>query len=143
MRHSRFPFFWTIGLLASNAALAKNVLPEAHLSAASCLDKATTQGELDACAGMQASEADKLLNHAYQSVMKYFCQGDAERDQLVASERAWLAFRNADCAFWGAGGGSIAPMNQAFCVAELSRQRAKELDGWPPNSPRESPLPCK
>jgi uncharacterized protein YecT (DUF1311 family) len=105
------------------------------------MDTARTQSDLTACAEVWAQASDKILNKSYQALIRYLCPD--ERTQLISSERAWIAFRDVDCAFWGGGGGSIAPMNEAICRASLSIDRAKELDSWPPNSPRDSIVPCK
>ncbi len=106
-----------------------------------CMETARTQYELTACAKGSAADADKLLNNSYKAVLQYLCPD--ERALLVASERAWLAFRDADCAFWGGAGGTIAPMNEAICRADRSRERAQQLDGWPPNSARANMVSCK
>ena len=106
-------------------------------AAGNCLATAQSQQALTACAGAQAAQAaqaDRQLNAAYRDLLRYV-DGD-ERARLVAAEKAWLAFRDQDCAFFGDGGGSIAPMNQPLCRASLSRARAKQLNGWPPNAPR-------
>lgn len=107
--------------------------------AADCMDTAMTQGDMTACAGAKAADADKQLNAAYKDILRYV-QG-AERAKLVAAQRAWLKFRDADCAFWGDGGGSIGPMNRAHCLARLSLARTEELKSWPPNADRSAIAP--
>src|SRR5690242_19036366 len=91
------------------------------------------------CAAVSARLADRRLNKAYADVLRYLNAQD--RAQLVAAQQAWLRFRDYDCAFWGGGGGTIAPTNQQYCLAERSTERAKELEGWPPNSPRDALVP--
>jgi uncharacterized protein YecT (DUF1311 family) len=107
----------------------------------SCWDKALTQADMTDCAMEDFRAADKKLNNSYRAVICYF--GDHEKSELVAAQKAWIKFRDLDCAFWGSGGGSIAPMNELVCRARLSEERAKELDGWPPNAPRDALVPCK
>jgi uncharacterized protein YecT (DUF1311 family) len=114
-------------------------LAQAPKKTPSCEETAQTQSDLTACAISGAQAADRRLNHAYREVLRYV-DGDPQA-KLVAAERAWIAFRDADCAFWGAGGGTIAPMNEANCRATLSNARAKELDTWPPNAPRDALAP--
>jgi uncharacterized protein YecT (DUF1311 family) len=104
-----------------------------------CLQAAMTQLEITACAEAAAAHADQRLNHAYDELMRYL-DGE-ERDRLASSERAWVAFRDADCAFWGYGDFSLAPTNRAYCQADLSNDRAKELESWPPNAPRSALVP--
>jgi uncharacterized protein YecT (DUF1311 family) len=128
--------------LADDAAQNSHAFPQTARSVGpSCMKTAQTQSELTTCAERWAQTSDKLLSKSYQAVISYLCPD--ERIQLASSEQAWIAFRDADCAFWGGGGGSIAPMNHAICRANLSGDRAKELDSWPPNSSRDSIVPCK
>ena len=104
-----------------------------------CLDKAMTQPEITACMAEDARAADKRLNAAYADLLRYLDPG--QREQLQAAQRAWLAFRDADCGFWGAGDFSLAATNHLSCLADLSNQRAHELEGWPPNAPRSALQP--
>jgi uncharacterized protein YecT (DUF1311 family) len=101
-----------------------------------CYDRAMTQPEINACAAADAADADRRLNRSYQALLCYL--DDEEKERLKAVQRAWLAFRDVDCAYWASGGGSIAPMNRLQCIAMLSNQRAMELDGLPPNTPRDA-----
>jgi uncharacterized protein YecT (DUF1311 family) len=109
----------------------------------SCSDTALTQRAMNECAGAEAHAAEEQLNRSYQAVLCYL--EPSEKAALVASERAWIAFRDADCAFWGGGGSdsrsSRDGMDAAYCRAQLSRDRAKELDGWPPSAPRSAISP--
>jgi len=105
----------------------------------SCLDTATSQMQLSACAATMADAADQRLNKAYGEVLRYVDGRD--RSRLIAAQRAWLAFRDADCAFWRGSGGTSGPMNHQMCIAARSDARAKELDAWPPSGPREALVP--
>jgi uncharacterized protein YecT (DUF1311 family) len=109
--------------------------------AGSCWDKAITQGDLTDCAIKEFRVSDEKLNKSYQAIICYFAP--QEKTGLVAAQKAWIKFRDLDCAFWGSDGGSIAPMNELVCRARLSEERAKELDGWPPNAPRDALVRCK
>jgi uncharacterized protein YecT (DUF1311 family) len=104
-----------------------------------CAESARTQPEMTACARTDATAADRRLSAAYRELLRYVEGSDRRR--LVAAQRAWLAFRDADCAFFSGGGGSIAPMNAAVCRADRSRTRAEELESWPPNAPRSALVP--
>jgi uncharacterized protein YecT (DUF1311 family) len=131
------------GLLLAAAGSQATAAGRPH-AAKSCLDTATTQGELDGCAASLARAADAKLNRSYRQVMCHLGDEDSreEKAQLLASQRAWIAFRDADCAWQSSGGGTIAPMNHSLCVASLSNDRAKELDAWPFNAPRDAIAPC-
>jgi len=47
----------------------------------------------------------------------------------LASQRAWLAFRDAQCAIEGGeyAGGSMQPMVRSGCLARLTRERTAQL----------------
>jgi uncharacterized protein YecT (DUF1311 family) len=105
----------------------------------SCEQAATTQPEITRCAYAAAAAADQRLNQAYKELTTYLDR--AEQARLLSSERAWLAFRDADCTFWGHGDFTLAATNRAYCLAELSADRAKELESWPPNAPRTALVP--
>ena len=51
---------------------------------------------------------------------------------LVDSQRAWIAFRDAQCAFQSSGvaGGGAYPMTLALCKAPLTCERVKQLKAY-------------
>lgn len=81
-----------------------------------------------------ASEnANKNLNHLYAQISRILTT--AERDQLVAAERLWIRYRDANCdAERGLyGGGSGGPTTYAACIAAVTEARVAELKiiyGW-------------
>ncbi|MEW7311515.1 lysozyme inhibitor LprI family protein [Buttiauxella gaviniae] len=103
------------GLLLSAGALAD-----------SC-DSATSQASLNECYGNEYKKQDVLLNQTYQQAMKLAT--DTQKTQLKAAQNAWIAFRDADCAFLtsGADGASVAPMVHAQCMADKTRERNELL----------------
>lgn len=107
--------------------------------ATKCWDTARTQRELNACAAHEELEARAELDASYSGVVCHL--NTTERHRLEMSQSAWKKFRDQDCEFWG-GEGSISEMNELTCKATLDAQRAKELDGWPPNAPRDALAPC-
>jgi uncharacterized protein YecT (DUF1311 family) len=80
-----------------------------------------TQTDMNACAASDYARADKELNGAWGKLPK--------SEPLVATQRAWIAFRDAECAYRAAQfeGGSIAPLIRSSCMAELTRQRTQML----------------
>jgi len=61
------------------------------------------QTEMNVCAGEAFQQADAALNALYQEI-KQRLAGDAETTTLfVAAQRAWLPFRDAECAFAASG----------------------------------------
>ncbi|MFG1462019.1 lysozyme inhibitor LprI family protein [Xanthobacter sp. DSM 24535] len=51
-----------------------------------------------------------------------------QQERLKASQKAWTAFRDADCAFYVNGEGTIARVEGAECRRVLTQQRAQELE---------------
>lgn len=99
--------------------------------------KAETQMELTYCAEQDFDAADKVLNRQYQAARKATKRwdADAEADQkgaddaLVRAQRAWVAYRDAQCESFGyqAHGGSMEPQLIYECQADLTRKRTAEL----------------
>jgi len=71
---------------------------------------------------------DAELNKTYEGLLKKL--PDAEtKEKLRESQRAWLAFRDAEAAFAAdeAHGGSMAPTLRYATMTELTEQRTKQL----------------
>jgi uncharacterized protein YecT (DUF1311 family) len=89
--------------------------------------KQETEGAARQCSGQLLKDADKNLNDAYRTLLKRF---DARQQAMLrASEKAWLAYRDAQCKMVASGveGGSAQPMVTADCLGELTQARLKEL----------------
>ena len=95
--------------------------------AADC-GNATTQAEINQCAGGDYKKADAQLNKVYKAVLGKADEG--QQAQLKAAQNAWIKFRDLDCKFQtsGAEGGSIYPTALAGCLEAKASARAKELD---------------
>lgn len=82
---------------------------------------------------VQAAEADAVrkadadLNTAYKALFSRLDDGSQQR--LRDAQRAWIAFRDKECAFRAQGnaGGSIRAVVSTDCIAELSTQRTQQL----------------
>ncbi|MBZ0057654.1 MULTISPECIES: lysozyme inhibitor LprI family protein [unclassified Leclercia] len=88
---------------------------------------ASTQTEMNTCTAQQYQAADKTLNQTYQSAIK---RAEApQRELLKKAQQAWIALRDADCAFIGSGteGGSIQPMIVNQCLADKTNEREAYL----------------
>ena len=119
--------FWTaVAAIAviSSAACARDMLYPMQ----DC-NRANTQLDLDQCAQANFESADRRLNEVYHAAMD--AAGDeGTRKQLRDSERAWISFRDQECARQVGpreGGGSIWPMNLANCLEEKTAGRIREL----------------
>jgi uncharacterized protein YecT (DUF1311 family) len=109
-------------------ALLVPVLP---VRAADCA-RAADQLTLNTCADASYRTADAELNRLYRQITGRL-QGEADTAKaLVAAQRAWLAFRDAECTFATAdvAGGSIYPMIYSGCLEGLTRKRIADLKAF-------------
>jgi uncharacterized protein YecT (DUF1311 family) len=87
------------------------------------------QPDLNACAKANLEAADAALNKLYQQLMAQ--QGDPKsKSQLRDIERAWIAYRDRECAFEVGpqrDGGSIWPMEMSNCLEKKTAARIREL----------------
>ena len=98
--------------------------------AAECEDQ--TQTGLNRCADAAYQKADAALNGVYKEITRRL-KGDAATMQLlVSAQKAWLSFRDAECAFANAAntGGSIYPMVYAQCLERLTKARTSDLRAY-------------
>jgi len=96
-----------------------------------------TQMEMNICSQRDYEAADRALNAQYQATRKTMKAWDADAtpdskgadDALVKAQRAWVAYRDAQCISYGfqAHGGSMEPMLVSGCQADLTRKRTAEL----------------
>ena len=87
-----------------------------------------SQQMMNICAGEDYQAADARLNAAYQNLIS---SDDADSKRLLqAAQRAWIAFRDAECAHTTAAsaGGSIHAMEVSQCLTRLTNERIKQLD---------------
>ena len=95
-------------------------------AAAACHQKDTTVAIMDCLNGL-AAQWDKRLNAAYQVALKA-SESAARKDALIRAERAWLAYRKANCGWYDAQEGTIREVEGADCMLNLTRARAVELE---------------
>ena len=89
---------------------------------------AQTQYEMDECAHKEFVAADAELNRVYNQLAAKL--DDAEqRAQLKTAELAWIKFRDENCTFEGLfyKGGTMRPMIESFCKADVTRTRTAQL----------------
>lgn len=101
------------------AIIAMSPLVLTRTAAAGCPGE--TQMEMNECAGLAYQEADKRLNQVYKQLPR--------TPGLVAAEKAWIAFRDAECTYEAQAveGGSMQPMVYANCLQSLTEDRIKQL----------------
>ena len=84
--------------------------------------------EMVACFGAQTAQWDKKMNAAYQELLKN-TDGKKQRDQLRAAQRLWIQYRDANCLYYALGEGTIARVEAATCMRDMTKARARELSG--------------
>lgn len=86
-----------------------------------------SQSMMTICANTDYEAADAKLNAAYKDLVG---GNDEKANKLLqTAQRAWIAFRDAECAYSTADseGGSVHPMEVSECLMELTNQRIKQL----------------
>lgn len=118
-------------LLVSILALAA-MLQASVAQAQDCFQAAKDQRSLDECAGQQFAAADKQLNDDFREIQKRLGEGADSRKKFIEAQRAWIAFRDAECAFQtsGVAEGSLYPMALAQCKTSLTTDRVKQFKAY-------------
>ena len=95
---------------------------------------AQTQAEMNRQAAKDLKEADTELNSTYAALMAKLPDAESKR-KLKESQRAWIAFRDAEAAFAADQfrGGSAAPVLRLTSMTETTEQRIKQLKADFPN----------
>jgi uncharacterized protein YecT (DUF1311 family) len=77
-------------------------------------------------------EADAELNRLYQKIESRLADSHDVRRELIAAQRAWIAFRDAECRFAASGveGGSAYPQVYQACQEDLTRARIADFNGY-------------
>ena len=96
-----------------------------------CLDKpenGNTYGMLK-CGDAEITFQDARLNKAYKADMADLANGPDAKAALLKAQRAWIAFRDADCATVQLlSGGTIAAIYVQNCYLEHTARRAQALE---------------
>ncbi|WP_062206489.1 lysozyme inhibitor LprI family protein [Aureimonas sp. AU12] len=88
----------------------------------------SSQSALNDCAGRALEAADQSLNDIYKALIdRVSPQG---RSALQTAQRAWIAYRDGQCAFETAGSteGSLHPMMLATCLSDLTVMQTRRLE---------------
>lgn len=88
-----------------------------------------TQSEMNDCAAKNYRAADAALGSIYKKVVARLKDDPDGLKLLKDAERAWIAFRDAECSFASSGveGGSIQPMIEAECFQAQTEARTAML----------------
>ena len=95
-------------------------------------DNAVDQPTMNACADQSFKKADAELNAVYKKLHNRKMDDAQAGKLLIAAERAWAAFRDAECEFDAADniGGTIYPMIYSGCLERLTKARIEQLDRY-------------
>lgn len=128
----------TLALMTAAAPAAVAQAPKAAkpAKAVSALDRClatpegmSTYGMID-CIGKEVVVQDARLNRAYQAALMRL-ERPRQKAALQKAQRAWIAFRDADCAsYFDEDWGSMARVESNQCVLDHTRQRADELERY-------------
>ncbi|WPN45820.1 MULTISPECIES: lysozyme inhibitor LprI family protein [unclassified Pseudomonas] len=107
------------------------LLPSAGVFAVDC-DNASDQTTMNQCAAQQHAAADKELNALYQQINSRLKGNPDNKKLLVGAQRAWVAFRDAECKFSASGvtGGSVYPLIYSNCTTELTKARVQTFRNY-------------
>ena len=102
-------------------------------------DDPIAQQEMNYCAVQDYRKADGALNAQWKMTYNFMkSRDDADTSRgggfgyaagLLAAQRAWLKYRDTECVIEGGefAGGTLQPMVQSLCLADLTRQRTTQL----------------
>ena|ERR1043166_977565 len=90
-------------------------------------EDAQTQADMNNCWGNEYKKADVQLNKTYQELTAMLDEED--KSELKTAEAAWIKYRDSHCQFVSDQyrGGSIRPMIEAICLADVTNNRTTEL----------------
>lgn len=100
----------------------------------SCSDQSTV-GIVE-CVAQLTEKWDDYLNQSYRDLKER--SDDEQVDALTVAQRLWIAYRDANCTFYGTGEGTITQVQAAACMRAMTKRRACELhnaqrwEGVPP-----------
>jgi uncharacterized protein YecT (DUF1311 family) len=118
------PMFFAVTVLAVVASLPA----EAEIFGLGfqlCGEKTSTLAVIE-CVQAKIDAADQRLNAAYKALQAHI--DAAQRQSLLAAQRLWVQYRDANCAFYGTPDGSIRQVQATECLRSMTEDRARELE---------------
>ena len=95
---------------------------------APCGEQKTTLDTVD-CVDAKTKLLDQRMSKALAAKLKLVDPPQVE--PLRRSQRVWVQYRDANCAFYGAGGGTVNRVQAAECARAMTQDRAEELEAAP------------
>ncbi|HZZ36273.1 MAG TPA: lysozyme inhibitor LprI family protein [Caulobacteraceae bacterium] len=124
----------------AGAAFAEDTAPAANAAEAryttayqKCLDSPEGQSTagMIGCIGAELEVQDARLNAQYRKAMADL--NPRQKARLQAAERAWLAYRDAEClSYTDEDWGSLSRINANHCVLQMTVERLIALENYPP-----------
>ncbi|RTM11220.1 MAG: DUF1311 domain-containing protein [Hyphomicrobiales bacterium] len=116
-----------VAIFAGAVSLALFLTTPASRAASIDCGSAKTQAELATCTAKDAASADAALNAVYKALSGRLGHADLER--LREAQRAWIPFRDKECAFRTQpyADGSVYPSLVGVCKEELTKTRLAQL----------------
>jgi uncharacterized protein YecT (DUF1311 family) len=101
-------------------------------AAESCDTASSSQADLNECYGNAYKKSNGELNSLYKRITVRLKDDAATTKLLVAAQKAWVAFRDAECNFSTSGSaqGSVYPMIQSICLDGLTSNRIDDLKSY-------------
>lgn len=111
----------------TSAMLIALMLPAAH--ADECMDAGQDQAAMTRCAAEAYQASDTELNRLFHEIRQRLGEDAEARLLLRDAGRAWVAFRDAECAFAASAvaGGSAYPIVHDLCLNELTQARVEQF----------------
>jgi uncharacterized protein YecT (DUF1311 family) len=93
-----------------------------------CMAKANgANPDMIDCIMAEAKQQDARLNENYKRLMSKL--SEERKKTLLEAQRAWIRFRDANCAFWDdPAGGQSAAVTAKECFLTMTADRASELE---------------
>lgn len=115
-------------------AAALGVVAAAPLSSVYAADCANAQDQatMNECAGNAFKTSDDELNKLYKQIRSRLKDDPDTTKLLVAAQRAWVAYRDAECNFQSSKvlGGSVYPMIAAMCLTGETQHRVAAFKSY-------------
>ena len=91
-----------------------------------------SQAAMNECADHAYRRTDAAVDAAYREIVARLAGNEAGLARLEAAQRAWIAFRDAECTFATAAAtdGSGRPYLQATCLYDLAQTRLDQLQDY-------------
>ena len=90
-----------------------------------CGDQTSTLAIVE-CVQAKTNVADQQLNATYKALQARI--DASQRQPLLAAQRLWVQYRDANCGFYGVQDGSIRQVQGAECIRAMTEDRARELE---------------